>query len=117
MAQNTAYSTAARSSNHTTNRITPPDYPCAVKHFVVYTVLRLGLFLATFAVLSTLTVLILGPSAVVWFASLFAAAVISSLLSLRLLAGPRERFAESVEARAGRAKERFEEMRSREDAD
>jgi hypothetical protein len=88
-----------------------------VKHFVVYTVLRLGLFLATFAVLSTLTVLILGQGTVVWFACLIGAAVISSLLSLRLLAGPRERFAESVEARAGRARERFEEMRAREDGD
>jgi len=43
--------------------------------------------------------------------------VLSSLLSLRLLAGPRERVAESVEARAGRAKAKFEEIRSREDAD
>jgi hypothetical protein len=49
--------------------------------------------------------------------TLVVAAVVSSLLSLRLLAGPRERFAESVEARAARAKGRFEEMRSREDVD
>ena len=88
-----------------------------MKHFVIYTVLRLGLFLATFAVLSTATVLIFGDSAEVWFVTLFAAAIVSSLLSLRLLAGPRERFAESVEARASRAKAKFEEIRSREDAD
>ena len=88
-----------------------------MKHFVVYTVLRFGLFLATAAVLSTLTVLVFGPSAAVWFLSLFAAAIISSVLSLRLLAGPRERFAEVVEARAGRAKEKFEEIRAREDVD
>lgn len=88
-----------------------------MKHFAIYTVLRLALFLATFAVLSTLSVLIFGPSAVVWFVTLFVAAVISSLLSLKLLAGPRERFAESVEARAGRARSKFEEMRSREDVD
>jgi hypothetical protein len=88
-----------------------------VKHFVIYTVLRFGLFLAVAAVLSTVTVLIFGQSPVVWFASLIAAALISSVLSLKLLAGPREAFAESVEARAGRAKARFEEIRSREDAD
>lgn len=88
-----------------------------MKHFVIYTVLRFGLFLAVAAVLSTATVLIFGPSPGVWFASLLGAAVISSLLSLKLLAGPREAFAESVEARAGRAKAKFEEIRSREDVD
>jgi hypothetical protein len=49
--------------------------------------------------------------------SLLLAAIISSVLSLRVLAGPRERFAESVEARATRAKDKLEEIRSREDAD
>jgi Na+/melibiose symporter-like transporter len=88
-----------------------------VKHFVVYTVMRLGLLLATFAVVSTVAVLILGQSATVWFVAMLVAAVISSLLSLKLLAGRRERFAETVEARAARAKGKFEQLRSREDAD
>jgi hypothetical protein len=88
-----------------------------VKHFVIYTVLRLGLFLATAVVLSAAAVPLFGGSGAVWFVTLLAAAVISSLLSLRYLAGPRERFAESVEARAGRAKAKFDEIRSREDAD
>jgi hypothetical protein len=88
-----------------------------VKHFVVYTVLRLGLFLATAAVLSTITMLIFGRTREVWFVSLLLAAVVSSVLSLKFLAGPRERFAESVEARATRAKSKFEEIRSREDVD
>jgi hypothetical protein len=88
-----------------------------VKHFVVYTVLRLGLFLATAAVLSTITMLIFDQSQEVWFASLFLAMIVSSVLSLKLLAGPRERLAESVEARATRAKAKFEEIRSREDVD
>ena len=88
-----------------------------MKHFVIYTVLRLALFLATFAVLSTLSVLIFGGSPETWFVSLLLAAIISSVLSLRVLAGPRERFAESVEARATRAKDKLEEIRSREDAD
>lgn len=84
---------------------------------MVYTVLRIGLFLATYAVLATIAVLVFGDQRIVYLATLFAAAVISSLLSLRLLAGPRERFAESVEARAHRAKAKFEEMRSREDVE
>jgi len=88
-----------------------------VKHFVVYTLLRFGLFVATYAVLAGLTVLVFGESGSALFVALILAAVLSSLLSLRLLAGPRERFAESVEARAGRAKAKFEEIRSREDAD
>ena len=84
---------------------------------MVYTVLRLGLFLATYAVLSVLAVLAFGNSGTVLLVTVIVAAVVSSVLSLRLLAGPRERFAESVEARAARAKDRFEEMRSREDVD
>ncbi|MGY2873062.1 putative membrane protein YdjX (TVP38/TMEM64 family) [Marmoricola sp. URHA0025 HA25] len=88
-----------------------------MKHFVVYTVLRFALFIAVAAVLSTITVLLFGQSPGVWLASLIVAAVISSVLSLRLLAGPRERFAESVEARAIRARAKLEEIRSREDVD
>jgi hypothetical protein len=88
-----------------------------VKHFVVYTVLRLGLFVATYAVLATPAVVIFGNTTPVLFVTLIVAAIVSSLLSLRLLAGPRERFAESVEARASRARGKLEEMRSREDAD
>jgi hypothetical protein len=88
-----------------------------VKHFVIYTVLRIALFVATFAVLSAITVLIFGRGDAVWFVTLLLSAVVSSVLSLRLLAGPRERLAQSVEARAERAKARFEEIRSREDVD
>lgn len=120
MTQKTAYSTAARSSNHTTNRITSPDYPCPVKAFLTYTVLRLALFVATYAVIITVVVAVSGdrsPAAETALVSLIAAAVISSLLSLKLLAGPRERLAGSVEARAKRASAKFEEIRSREDVD
>lgn len=88
-----------------------------MKPFVIYTLLRLALFLATFAVLSTLTVLIFGGSTGTWFVTLVVAMLVSSVLSLRVLAGPRERFAQSVEARAARAKDKLEEIRSREDAD
>ena len=88
-----------------------------MKHFAVYTLLRFGLFVATYAVLAGLAVALFGNNASVLFVTLVLAAVVSSLLSLRLLAGPRERFAASVEARASRARGRSEEMRSREDAD
>jgi hypothetical protein len=46
-----------------------------------------------------------------------AAIVASSLLALRFLRGPRERFARRVEERAARATARFEELRAREDDD
>ena len=88
-----------------------------MKHFVIYTVLRLGLFLATYAVLSGIAVLLFGGDRSVFVVTLFLAAILSSFLSLKFLAGPRERFAQSVEARATRAKERFEEIRSREDVE
>ena len=88
-----------------------------MKHFLVYTLLRFALFVATYAVLSALAVLVFGRETEVFFVTLVLAAVLSSLLSLRLLAGPRERFAQSVEARASRARVKLEEIRSREDVD
>ena len=88
-----------------------------MKHFVVYTVLRFALFFATYAVLGGAAVAIFGDTLTVWFVTLLVAAVVSSLLSIWLLAGPREKFAQSVQARAERASAKFEEIRSREDAD
>lgn len=88
-----------------------------MKPFLVYTALRLGLFLAVYAILAGLAVGVFdaGNGAFLWL--VIAAAVISAVLSLRLLAGPRERFAAQVQARAERAAARFEDMKSREDAD
>ncbi|MGN6251855.1 MAG: DUF4229 domain-containing protein [Marmoricola sp.] len=88
-----------------------------MKAFVVYTVLRILLFVACYAVLAGIWVLVGGNSSSAFVWPFVGAAVISSLLSLRLLNGPRERFAASVQARAERATARFEEMRSSEDAD
>jgi hypothetical protein len=91
-----------------------------MKPFLVYTLLRLGLFVLTYAVIITGVVLVSGdnsPAAVAAFVSLVAAALISSALSLKLLAGPRAKLADSVEARARRASAKFEEMRAREDLD
>jgi hypothetical protein len=88
-----------------------------VKEFAIYTGLRLALFVVTYAVLAGLWAALVdgGGQAFIW--PFVGAVIISSLLSLRLLKGPRERFAEKVEARASRAAAKFEEIRTREDTD
>lgn len=87
-----------------------------MKHFLVYTVLRLALFLACWFVASVLLNLFLDDNdALIW--GVVAGAVVSSILSLKFLAGPRERFAEHLAGKADRAKAKFEETRSREDVD
>ena len=87
-----------------------------MKHFLVYTVLRLALFLACWFVASVVLNLFLSDKdALIW--GIVAGAVVSSVLSLKFLAGPRERFAEVLQAKAGKASDRFEQARSREDVD
>jgi hypothetical protein len=88
-----------------------------VKHFVTYTALRIALFVACWAVVAGIAALIFGSSYTVGIWSLVIAAVLSSVLSLKLLEGPRERFAQSVEARASRASARFDELKNSEDAE
>lgn len=84
---------------------------------MIYTVARIGLFLACWAVLLSLGVLLFDDDKQVGIWSFVGGAVISSVLSLRLLNGPRERFAQSVQDRASRAKAKFDEMQTAEDAD
>jgi hypothetical protein len=88
-----------------------------VKHFAVYTLARITLFLTCwFAIWGIGRLAFETPeSFLLW--SLVIAAVLSSVLSLKLLEGPRERFAQSVEDRAARAAAKFEEMKSKEDVD
>jgi hypothetical protein len=88
-----------------------------VKHFLVYTGLRLSLFVLCWAALAGVGTLIFDNTTKVGIWALVLAAVLSSLLSLRLLAGPREKFAQSVQARAERATQAFEDMKAREDQD
>lgn len=88
-----------------------------MKHFLIYTALRLALFLACWAVVVSIATALFGKSAEVGIFSLVLGAVISSILSLKLLEGPRERFAQSVQARAERAAARMNEMKSAEDTD
>ncbi|MEP6816346.1 MAG: DUF4229 domain-containing protein [Marmoricola sp.] len=87
-----------------------------MKEFWTYTGLRIGLFVATAAVTWGIYALV-AVDTINLLVVLLVAAIVSSLLSWKLLAGPRNRFAASVDARASRAASKFEEMRSREDAD
>lgn len=86
-----------------------------MKEFVVYTVLRLLLFVTTYAVFAGVWALGLGREGVLWLPFVMAV-IVSSLLSLRLLAPQRERFAAVVERRAERATQRFDEIKAREDS-
>ena len=86
-----------------------------MKEFWTYTLLRIALFVGTTAVVWGVYALI--ADTINLLVVVLAAAVISSVLSWKLLAGPRNRFAASVEARASRASARFEESKAREDTD
>ena len=85
-----------------------------MKEFATYTVLRLLLFVATYAVLAGVWVAVFGRDGLLLIPFL-GAVIVSSLLSLKLLAPQRERFAAVVEARAARATKKFEERKARED--
>ena len=87
-----------------------------VKPFLIYTALRLSLFVTTYAVLAGIWVLAFGQDGMLLLPFL-AAVIISALLSLKLLAPQRERFAAVVQARAERVSRRFEEQKSKEDVD
>lgn len=82
---------------------------------MVYTALRIALFLGSLALVFAVWWLVDGSVPVLW--AVVVAFVISGLGSLYLLNGPREAFARTVEARASRAATRFEEMRTKEDVD
>ena len=86
-----------------------------MKEFWTYTLLRIVLFLATAAVAWGIYALV--ADTINLLVVVLVAAVVSSVLSWKLLAGPRNRFAASVEARASRASARFEEIKGREDTD
>lgn len=88
-----------------------------MKHFLIYTVARLGLLLLCYAVFAGLWVLAFDNDQGMLIWPFIAAVIVSSVLSLKLLQGPRERFAASVQARAERASKGFEERRAREDVD
>jgi hypothetical protein len=85
-----------------------------VKDFLVYTVARLGLLVASFLVIGGIF------RALGWdniLVVLILAAVVSAVASYYLLQGPRARFAARVDSRASRVAQRFEESRAKEDGD
>jgi len=88
-----------------------------VKPFVTYTVLRLALFVACYSLIIGVYMAFAGVDQVPRFWPLLAAVVVSSALSIPLLRGPREAFAQRVEKRAEAAARAFDERRSREDVD
>lgn len=82
---------------------------------MVYTLARLGLFVASYALVVGVYLLVTGGDRVPLIWPFLVAVVISAVASFYLLRGMRERFALVVEARANRASQRFEEMRAKED--
>ena len=93
---------------------TRDHYPGPVKQFVVYTLARLGLFVASAAILIGVFQL-LGYSNLLL--PLVLAAVVSGIASYFILNRQREAFARRVEERASRAASAFEERKAREDQD
>lgn len=87
-----------------------------MKEFVVYTVMRIVLFLASFGIVVGVMALVLdGRYNLFWAVVL--AFLISGIASYFLLDRQREAFARRVEARAARASAAFEERKAREDQD
>ena len=86
-----------------------------MKEFVVYTGLRILLFLASLGMVLGLWVLVSGEANLL--AGFVIAFLVSGIGSYYLLNGPREALAQRVDARARAAASRFEEIKSKEDGD
>lgn len=89
-----------------------------MKEFAIYTLLRLGLFVAVLAVVLGVWLKVLGEeSSLIW--PLLVAFLVSGVISVFLLDKPREAFARRVEDRAhqaaSRVSEKYDEMRAKED--
>ena len=86
-----------------------------MKEFAVYTLMRLALFAATFAITYGIWAALSDePNALV---ILVVAFLVSGLASYTLLNAQREALAQKVTERADRASAKLEEMRAREDND
>jgi TRAP-type C4-dicarboxylate transport system permease small subunit len=92
-----------------------------VKEFAVYTVARLGLFVASYVIVAGVWLLAAGGHGVPMLWPFFIAVVISAIASYYLLRRPRDKFALMVDRRASAAasaaSERLEKSRAKEDAD
>lgn len=81
----------------------------------MYTAARIGLFVASYAVVVGVYLLVSGDDAIPVFWPFLVAIVISSVASVYLLKKQRARFAAVVERRAAAASRRFEQARAKED--
>jgi hypothetical protein len=90
-------------------------YPDLVKEFVVYTLMRLLMFVAAFAIVAGIWLAVAGSVPVMW--ALVIALAVSGVASYFVLNRQRERFAQRVDERARKASAAFEALKAREDAD
>lgn len=88
-----------------------------MREFIVYTLSRLGLFVVAYAIVAGIYLAATGESALPMFWPLLVAIIVSSVASVYLLRGQRERFAAVVERRAAAGTRRAEERRAAEQAD
>lgn len=87
-----------------------------MKEFVVYTVMRIVLFLASFGIVVGVMALVFdGRYNLFWAVVL--AFLISGIASYFVLNRQREAFAQRVESRAAKTSAAFEERKAREDED
>jgi uncharacterized membrane protein len=86
-----------------------------VKEFWVYTLMRLGLFLGSFAIVFGIWFLVTGDVPVIWVVVI--AFAVSGVGSYYLLERQREQFAIKVEGRAAKVSQKLEAQRAKEDAD
>ena len=87
-----------------------------MKEFVVYTALRIVLFLASFGIVVGVMALLSDGSYNLFWAVVLGF-LISGIGSFFILDRQRQAFAQRVESRAARASAAFEERKSREDVD
>lgn len=87
-----------------------------MKEFVVYTVLRIVLFMASFGVVAGVMALVFDGRLNLFWAVILAF-LISGIASYYILDRQREAFARRVEDRAAKASAAFEERKAREDQD
>ena len=86
-----------------------------MKEFAVYTLARIGLFVASYAVIAGIYLLVTGGDSLPLLWPLLLAAVVSAVASYFMLRGQRDRFAAVVQRRAEGASRRLEASRAKED--
>ncbi|WP_110207870.1 DUF4229 domain-containing protein [Nocardioides daejeonensis] len=86
-----------------------------MKEFVVYTLLRIGLFAGALAIVVGIWSLVGDEVPMLW--AVVVAFLISGVASLVLLNRQREQFAARVEERASRISEKMEAHKAKEDTD